>query len=112
MASLRLRYILFFTILAFAAVAWSLIYFFPAPPSIVTIATAFKGASFDYYGRRYREKFAAAKVNLELRATEGALDNLKLLEDPDSGVQIAFVDSESEVSYASAYSCCDESRKR
>ena len=91
MPGLRLRYILLFTILAFAAISWSLIYFFPAPPSTVTIATAFKGASFDYYGRRYREKFAAAKVDLELRATEGALENLKLLEDPGSGVQIAFV---------------------
>ena len=91
MPGLRLRYILLLTILAFAAVSEGLIYFFPAPPSTVTIATAFKGASFDYYGRRYREKFAVAKVNLELRATEGALENLKLLDDASSGVQIAFV---------------------
>ena len=91
MPGLRLRYVLLFTILAFAAVSWSLIYFLPAPPSAITIATAFQGASFDYYGRRYREKFAAANVNLELRATEGALESLKLLEDPGSGVQIAFV---------------------
>lgn len=87
----KLSYVLLLTVLAFAAVSWALTYFFPAPPSTVTIATAFKGASFDYYGRRYRERFALAKVNLELRATKGALDNLKLLKDPGSGVQIAFV---------------------
>lgn len=87
----KLSYVLLLTVLAFAAVSWALTYFFPAPPSTITIATAFKGASFDYYGRRYRERFALAKVNLELRATKGALDNLKLLKDPGSGVQIAFV---------------------
>ena len=91
MRGLKPSYLLIFTVLAFAAVWWVLAYFFPAPPSTVTIATAFKGASFDYYGRRYRERFRLANVNLELRATEGALENLKLLEDPNSGVQIAFV---------------------
>lgn len=88
---LKLSYILLSTVLAFAVVSWALTYFFPAPPSTVTIATAFKGASFDYFGRRYRERFARAKVELKLRATEGALENLKLLNDPSSGVQIGFV---------------------
>ena len=69
----------------------SLAYFFPAPPSTVTIGTAFKGASYDYYGKRYRERFARANVKLELRETAGALENLKLLLDPNSGVQIGFM---------------------
>jgi hypothetical protein len=91
MSGLRRRYIVISAILTFAAVSWVLTYFFPAPPTSVTIATAFKGASFDFYGRRYREKFALANVKLELRATEGALENLNLLKDSTSGVQIAFV---------------------
>jgi TRAP-type uncharacterized transport system substrate-binding protein len=69
----------------------ALIYFIPAPPSKVVMATAFKGASFEYYGRQYREIFARAHVELELRETAGAVENLKLLQDPSSGVQIAFV---------------------
>lgn len=68
-----------------------LAYFFPAPPSTVTIGTAFKGASYEYYGKRYRERFARANVKLELRETAGALENLKLLLDPNSGVQIGFM---------------------
>jgi len=68
-----------------------LIYFFPAPPSKITMATAFKGSSFEYYGRQYREIFARSHIELELRATAGAVENLKLLQDPKSGVQIAFV---------------------
>jgi TRAP-type uncharacterized transport system substrate-binding protein len=72
-------------------VSLALVYFIPAPPSKITMATAFKGATFDYYGQRYREKFTRAGVTLELRETEGAVENLRLLQDPDSGVQIAFV---------------------
>ena len=68
-----------------------LIYFFPAPPSKVTMATAFKGSSFEYWGRQYREIFARSNVELELRETAGARENLELLQDPKSGVQIALV---------------------
>ena len=64
-----------------------LVYFFPAPPSKVTMATAFKGSSFEYYGQQYREIFARSNVDLELRATTGAVENLKLLQDPRSGVR-------------------------
>jgi TRAP-type uncharacterized transport system substrate-binding protein len=68
-----------------------LIYFIPAPPSKITMATAFKGSSFEYWGRQYRETFARSNVELELRETAGAPENLKLLQDPKSGVQIALV---------------------
>src|SRR5215469_6592195 len=76
---------------ALGVVSLALIYFIPAPPSKVVMATAFKGASFEYYGRQYREIFARSHVELELRETAGAVENLRLLRDPNSGVQIAFV---------------------
>jgi TRAP-type uncharacterized transport system substrate-binding protein len=57
----------------------------------VTIATAFKGSTFVYYGEKYREIFARSHVKLELRETNGAVDNLRLLQDPKSGVDIGFV---------------------
>lgn len=73
-------------------ISWlALDYFVPAPPSKITIATAFKGASFDYFGKRYQERLARIGVKVELRETVGALENLRLLQDPNSGVQIAFV---------------------
>ena len=68
-----------------------LIYFIPAPPSKVTMATAFKGSSVEYYGRQYREILARSNIELELRETAGAVENVKLLQDPKSGIQIAFV---------------------
>jgi TRAP-type uncharacterized transport system substrate-binding protein len=67
-----------------------LMYFIPAPPSRVVMATAFKGASFEYYGRQYREIFARNGVDLELRETAGSVENVKLLQDAKSGVQITF----------------------
>jgi len=71
-------------------VSLALMYFIPAPPSKVVMATAFKGASFEYYGRQYREIFARSHIDLQLRETAGAVENIKLLQDPNSGVQIAF----------------------
>lgn len=72
-------------------VSLALIYFFPAPPSKVVMATAFKGASFEYYGRQYRDIFARSRVVLELRETAGAVENVKLMLDSKSDVEIAFV---------------------
>jgi TRAP-type uncharacterized transport system substrate-binding protein len=68
-----------------------LIYFFPAPPSKVTMATAFKGSSFEYYGRQYREIFARSNVDLDLLPTSGAGENIKLLQDPQSGIQFSLM---------------------
>jgi len=72
-------------------VSLALIYFLPTPPSKVVMATAFKGGAFEHYGRQYREIFARSHVELELRKTAGAGENVKLLQDPSSDVEIAFV---------------------
>ena len=79
-------------ILCIAVISWlALEYLVPSPPSKITIATGPKGSSFDYFGKRYREAFARVGVRLELRQTVGALENLRLLQDPKSGVDIGFV---------------------
>src|SRR6516164_8314071 len=66
-------------------------YSIPAPPSTVIMATGFKGTTFEHYGRQYREIFARFNTELELREATGAAENLKLLLDPESGVQIALM---------------------
>jgi TRAP transporter TAXI family solute receptor len=76
---------------AMAVLSLVLVYFFPAPPSTVTFATGFGGSSFDYYGRRYKDRLARYRVNLELRETAGAVENLNLLQDPQSGVDAALI---------------------
>src|ERR1039458_2134292 len=52
-------------------ISWlALDFFVPSPPSKITIATAFKGSTFDYFGQRYRERLASAGVKVELRDTQ------------------------------------------
>ena len=68
-----------------------LIYFFPAPPSTLTIAVGFKGLSYELLANRYKEILARDHVNLVLRNTVGGAEHFKLLEDKNSGVQVAMV---------------------
>jgi len=65
-------------------------YFVPSPPFGITIATGRKGTTFEYFGERYRTRFARAGVQLNIRETAGALENFKLLRAPHSGIQVAF----------------------
>jgi TRAP transporter TAXI family solute receptor len=74
-----------------AIVCVALSYFIPAAPPKVTLATGFNGSSFEAFGRRYQEILARSHVELALQATSGAQENLKLLQDPDSGIQAALV---------------------
>ena len=72
-------------------VSLALLYFIPAPPSKVTMATGVRGSSFEYYGRQYREILARSHIELDLRETAGVFESVRLLQDPKSGIQIAFV---------------------
>jgi TRAP transporter TAXI family solute receptor len=72
--------------------AWLVLeYLVPSPPFRVTVATGGKGTTFDYFGERYQAQFARAGIELNVRETAGALENLKLLQDHNSDVQIAFL---------------------
>lgn len=62
-------------------------------PSIVVITTGPPGGTFEGYGRRYKEIFARAGVTLQIVQSGGSLENLKLLNDPRSGVSVGFVQS-------------------
>jgi TRAP-type uncharacterized transport system substrate-binding protein len=78
--------------IALVAVVWlALEYFVPSLPARMTIGAGGKGTSFEYFAEHYQKRFARAGVNLVVRETAGALENLELLKDPNSGVQIGFV---------------------
>jgi len=72
-------------------VSLALIYFLPSPPSKVVMATGNKGGVLPYYGQQYREVFARFHIELELRETSGSGENIKLLQDPNSDVEIALM---------------------
>jgi TRAP-type uncharacterized transport system substrate-binding protein len=72
-------------------VSLALIYFFPAPPSKIIIATSFKGGHYVDLFSRYQEILARSHLKVEQRLTKGAGENLTLLNDPASGIQIGFM---------------------
>lgn len=63
----------------------------PNPPRHVVLATGTPQGAYAEFGKRYADLLKAYGITVELRATQGAAENLALLRDPDSGVDIAFV---------------------
>ena len=63
----------------------------PAPPDSFVMSTGGTGGAYQLYAERYREILARDGVNIELRASAGAVENLQRLKDTQSGVQVAFV---------------------
>lgn len=63
----------------------------PLPPRAVTITTGSEGGSYHEFGKRYREVFARSGIDLRLAPSDGAMENLRRLRDPRSGVDIGFV---------------------
>ncbi len=63
----------------------------PVPPRRVVIASGAEGGLYAKFAQRYREVLARDGVTLDIRPTQGAGQNLELLLDPKSGVDIAFV---------------------
>src|SRR5262245_62019363 len=79
-------------ILCIAGLTWlGMEYIIPAPPSQLTIATSPKGEHYHVLGTRYQGIMAESEVKVELRETDGAKENLRLLNDPNSGIQIGFM---------------------
>ncbi len=72
-------------------VSLALIYFIPAPPSKFAIATGARNQIYQSIGNRYREILARSNVDLEVRITNGPVDNIKLLNNPTSGVEAGIV---------------------
>ena len=75
------------------ALVWlALWYFIPAPPSSISIAAGIKNGAFSEIAEHYREKLARQHVKLNIRLTANSGEaQLKLLEDPKSGVDAAFM---------------------
>src|SRR3984885_7974192 len=79
-------------IICLAGAVWLVVeHFNPAPPSTITIATGGKGGTHEFFAQQYRERLAQSHVKLNIRITDGTSENIRLLEDPTSGVQVAFV---------------------
>ena len=63
----------------------------PAPSSTLRIATGGKDGAYAAAAERYKAILARDGVHLEIVYTAGAIENLKLLSDPASTIDLAFV---------------------
>ena len=77
--------------LAIVAAAIFLVFWAAAPPTSMTIAAGPKGGAFEEVAYRYRDALAKSGIKLNIRFTEGMLDNYQLVKDPQSGVDFALL---------------------
>ena len=76
------------------AVLWAITaYVRPMPPRTLTMATGSEGGAYYEFGKRYREILARDGIELRLLTTSGAMENLALLQDKGSKVDVGFLQS-------------------
>ena len=80
----------------------------PNPPKKVVLATGADQGAYAEFGKRYAELLKQRGISVELRGTQGAEDNLKLLRDPGSGVDLAFVQGGADEERAGAETNADQ----
>jgi TRAP-type uncharacterized transport system substrate-binding protein len=79
------------TLILIGAIWIALDVLIPAPPKRITIAGSFSGGHFEALANRYRDILARDHLKVDVRRTAGSVDNLILLGNPHSGVDVAIV---------------------
>jgi TRAP transporter TAXI family solute receptor len=72
------------------AVAATIAWLGPLPPKVVVMSTGPAGSDFDKFGREYQAILKRAGVQLRLLPSAGSVENIARLNDPHSGVKVAF----------------------
>ena len=80
-----------FIVLALVLLALAYWVLDPTPPKKVVLATGIEQGAYAEFGKRYAQILQGYGIEVELRGTQGAAENLQLLRDPASGIDIAFV---------------------
>jgi len=73
-------------------VFWITLHFIhPAPPSTIVMTSGADGSMFEVYAGRYAKILARQGVTLKILPSQGSLENLKRLSDPQVKVDVGFV---------------------
>lgn len=72
-------------------IAITLHYITPAPPRKIVISTGDGEGDYAVFAKLYQDILKNDGIQLEIRPSKGAVENLERLNDPKSGVQVAFV---------------------
>ncbi|MEM7653613.1 MAG: TAXI family TRAP transporter solute-binding subunit [Pseudomonadota bacterium] len=63
----------------------------PAPPKTLTIAAGSAQGAYTAFAQQYAKILARDGITLEIKQTGGSVENLSLLRDPDSEIDVAFM---------------------
>ena len=80
-----------FILLAFFLLALAYIWLKPNPPKHVVLATGPEQGAYAEFGKRYAAELKRYGIEVELRTTAGATENLRLLKNEKENVDLAFV---------------------
>lgn len=70
---------------------WGLNRVSPLPPDHFIMTTGAEGSSYQQLAKEYRDLLAGEGIRVELRPSEGDVENLARLRDPASGVDVGFL---------------------
>jgi len=76
-----------------AALFTGIWFILPKPPQTLTIATGFPDGLYSQFANHLKTELAKEKITLQIRNTGGSVDNLALINDPNSGIDLAIVQS-------------------
>lgn len=80
-----------FVVVGLAALVAAYFLLDPTPPKRVVLATGPEGSAYEAFGKQYAAELAAFGIEVDLRPTTGARENLRLLRDGAERVDLAFV---------------------
>ena len=86
-----------FVVLATVLLVLAYVWLKPTPPKRVVLATGVDQGAYSEFGKRYAAALAKHGIVVELRSTQGAAENLALLRDPASGIDLAFIQGGADV---------------
>lgn len=65
----------------------------PSPPARVTMSTGQENSAYEEFAKKYAKALAKHHIDVVLKRSLGSQENLQRLQDPASGIDIAFVQS-------------------
>lgn len=80
-----------FVVLALALLWGAYLLLDPAPPRRVVLATGPEQGAYAEFGQRYAQRLKGLGIEVVLKGTQGSAENLALLRDPGTNVDLAFV---------------------
>ncbi len=87
----KLRMVALVVVLISVSLWFSSQFLQPAPPRRIVMASGAEFGIYHQFAQRYKQILSTNGIVVEERMTNGAADNLRLLKDPKSGVDVAFM---------------------